>query len=513
MPKTRHPVMLIVLDGFGINPQKKGNAIALAHAPTFRILEKGNHSQIMTSGEHVGLPNGQMGNSEVGHTNIGAGRIVYQELTRIHKSIREGDFFKKETLKKVCKAVIEKKSKLHVMGLLSDGGVHSHIEHLFALLKFAKEQGVEQVYIHCFLDGRDTPAQSSPLYLKQLESFIQKENAGQFLKIATISGRYYAMDRDNRWDRIEKSFCALTEAKGFEAPSALKAIEMANQRGETDEFVKPTVLDSKGIIEDKDAILFFNFRADRARQLTRAFTQREFDRFQRAKSPKLSQFICMTQYDETFNLPVVFSPQRLTHILGQVLSENEIPQLRIAETEKYAHVTFFFNGGEEKVFPGEERILIPSPREIPTYDLKPQMSAPEMTQTVIHNIEKDIFGFIVLNFANADMVGHTGKLDATICAIETLDQCMAKIMKAIQKKKGHLLVTADHGNAEQMIDYQTGEPHTAHTTNPVPLYYLHPEQKKIALQNGILADLMPTVLNLMKLPFPKEVTGKNLIHA
>ncbi|MBI3019056.1 MAG: 2,3-bisphosphoglycerate-independent phosphoglycerate mutase [Deltaproteobacteria bacterium] len=510
MPKRAHPVMLVILDGFGINPQKKGNAIALADAPTFRMLEKGNHSRMMTSGEHVGLPDGQMGNSEVGHTNIGAGRIVYQELTRIHKSIREGYFFKSETLKKAFKTVLEKKSKLHVMGLLSDGGVHSHIEHLFALLKFAKEQKIERVYIHCFLDGRDTPAQSSPSYLKQLEAFIQKERAGQFLKIATISGRYYAMDRDNRWDRIEKSFCALTEAKGFEAPSALKAIEMANQRGETDEFVKPTVLDSKGVIEDHDAIIFFNFRADRARQLTRAFTHYEFDRFQRVKSPKLSQFICMTQYDETFNLPVIFSPQRLTHILGQILSENDIAQLRIAETEKYAHVTFFFNGGEEKVFPGEERILIPSAREVPTYDLKPQMSAPQVTQAALHNIEKDAFGFIVLNFANADMVGHTGKLEAAVQAIETLDQCMEKIIKTIQKKKGHLLVTADHGNAEQMIDYKTGEPHTAHTTHPVPFYYVHPEQKKVTLQNGILADLMPTVLNLMHLPIPQEVTGKNL---
>ncbi len=510
MPKqvVRPPIMLVVLDGFGINPQKKGNAIALAHAPTFRTLEKGNYSQIMTSGEHVGLPEGQMGNSEVGHTNIGAGRIVYQELTRIHKFIRDGDFFKNETLKKAFKIVLEKKSKLHVMGLVSDGGVHSHIEHLFALLRFAKQEGVERVYIHCFLDGRDTPAQSSPAYLKQVENFIQKEAIGT---LATVAGRYYAMDRDNRWPRIEKAFCALTQAQGFQAPSALKAVEMANQRGETDEFVKPTILDSKGVIEDQDVIIFFNFRADRARQLTRTFTQCEFGHFQRTTSPKIGQFVCMTQYDETFNLPVVFPPQKLTHILGQILSENDITQLRIAETEKYAHVTFFFNGGEEKVFPGEERILIPSAREVPTYDLKPQMSAPEVTQTVVDNIEKDTFGFIVLNFANADMVGHTGKLDATIQAIETLDQCMAKIIKVIQKKKGHLLITADHGNAEQMIDPQTGEPHTAHTTHPVPFYYLHPEQKKVKLRDGILADFMPTILSLMHLPLLQEVTGKNLI--
>ena len=414
----RSPVMLVILDGFGINPQKKGNAIALAHAPTFRRLEKGNHSQMMTSGECVGLPQGQMGNSEVGHTNIGAGRIVYQELTRIHKSIRDGDFFKNECLKKAFKIVLEKKSKLHFMGLLSDGGVHSHIEHLFALLKFAKKEKVERIYIHCFLDGRDTPAQSSPIYLKQLETFLQKEKSGT---LATLGGRYYAMDRDNRWDRIEKAFCALTQAKGFKSPSSLKAVEMASLRGETDEFVSPTVIDSQGMIEDNDVVLFFNFRADRARQITRAFTQCEFDRFKRVKSPKLSQFIGMTQYDETFQLPVIFSPQKLTHILGQILSEKGIAQLRISETEKYAHVTFFFNGGEEKVFPGEERILIPSAREVPTYDLKPQMSAPEVTQTVLQNIEKDTFGFIVLNFANADMVGHTGKLDATIRAIETLE--------------------------------------------------------------------------------------------
>ena len=323
----RSPVMLVILDGFGINSQKKGNAIALAHVPTFRMLEKGNHSQMMTSGGHVGLPDGQMGNSEVGHTNIGAGRIVYQELTRIHKSIRDGDFFKNEILKKAFKTVLEKKSKLHLMGLLSDGGVHSHSEHLFALLKFAKEEKVERIYIHCFLDGRDTPAQSSPVYLKQLEAFIQKEKAGI---LATICGRYYAMDRDNRWDRIEKAFVALTEAKGFKASTSLKAIESANERGETDEFVKPTVIDFQGIVEDNDVALFFNFRADRARQLTRVFTQCKFDCFQRVKSPSLSQFICMTQYDETFQLPVLFPPQKLPHILGQILSDKGISQLKIS---------------------------------------------------------------------------------------------------------------------------------------------------------------------------------------
>lgn len=507
----RSQVVLLILDGFGINLRREGNAIALAHAPTFRKLEKENHSQIMTSGKWVGLPEGQMGNSEVGHTNIGAGRIVYQDLTRITKAIQEGVFFKNELLKKTFQTIKEKKLKLHLLGLVSDGGVHSHIEHLFALLQYAKKEQVKDITIHAFLDGRDTGAQSSPVYIKQLEEFLKKEDIG---KIGTVTGRYYAMDRDNRWDRIEKTFLTLTQGQGFKSSSALNAIDQAYQRKETDEFITPAIIDPQGGIKDNDVVIFFNFRADRARQLTRAFTQKDFSHFKRIQCPSLNQFICMARYHESFPLPVIFPPLHLTHIFGQILSEHQISQLRIAETEKYAHVTFFFNGGEERVFPGEERILIPSTREVPTYDLKPEMSALELTKTLVQSIEKGSFGFTVLNFANADMVGHTGKLSAAIKAVEILDHCLEKIVQAIHKKKGHLLITADHGNIEQMIHYDTGEPHTAHTTNPVPFYYVAPDQRKIKLKDGILSDIMPSILNLMKIDIPTEVTGSNLIpHA
>ncbi len=507
-PSSRPPVMLVILDGFGINLKKEGNAIQLADAPTFRALEKGNHSKILTSGEAVGLPDGQMGNSEVGHTNIGAGRIVYQDLTRINKAISGGDFFKNPLLKKNFEAIQKKGSKLHLMGLLSDGGVHSHIEHLFALLKFAKNEGLSRIYIHAFLDGRDTPYNSSPHYLRQMESFISAEKIG---KIATISGRYYAMDRDKRWDRTERAYDALTEGIGLHANSPASAIKEAFQRGETDEFMQPTIIDSEGLIEDNDFVIFFNFRADRARQLTQSLNMVDFNFFKRKKIPKLTQFITMTQYDQTYSFPVIFPPIQLPNILGEILSRHHIAQLRIAETEKYAHVTFFFNGGEERIFPGEERILIPSPRDIPTYDLKPQMSAPEVTETVVKNLEKREFGFIILNFANADMVGHSGNLSAAIKSVEILDSCVEKIIKAVQAQKGYLLITADHGNVEQMIDYETGGPHTTHTTNPVPFYYIDPERKKVNLKDGILADFMPTILNLMNLESPKEATGKNLI--
>ena len=504
----RSPLVLIILDGFGINPKKEGNAIYLANHPTLKGLEEGNHSQLLTSGEVVGLPPGQMGNSEVGHTNIGSGRIVYQDYTRINKSIKEGDFFRNESLKKIFSNVNKNNSKLHFLGLVSDGGVHSHIDHLFALLKFAKQEGVKKIFIHAFLDGRDTAHNIASLFVQQLENFLRKETIG---KIATVSGRYYAMDRDKRWDRIQKTYEALTEAKGLKTSSSLLAIQEALKRGETDEFVQPTIIDSSGVIEDQDTVLFFNFRADRTRQLTQAFTLSDFQPFQRRKVPHLFQFVTMTQYDKKFSLPIIFQPLHLKNILGEILSREGIPQLRIAETEKYAHVTFFFNGGEEKAFPGEERILIPSPREVPTYDLKPQMSSLEITETVLKNIERNEFGFTVLNFANADMVGHTGNLSAAIRAVEVLDECIAKILAAVQKKKGHLLISADHGNIEQMIHYDTGKPHTSHTTNPVPFYYVSPNRKRVKLKDGILADIMPTILHLLDLPTPVEVTGKNLI--
>ena len=503
-----NPVMLMVLDGFGINSEKKGNAIQLANGPTLRKLEKANRSQIYTSGGAVGLPDGQMGNSEVGHMNLGSGRIVYQDFTRINKSINEGDFFNNILLKEVFAKAKKNNANIHYLGLVSDGGVHSHIKHLFALLAFARKENCDRNYVHCFLDGRDTHYQNAHLYLQQLEVFLAQNNYG---KIASISGRYYAMDRDKRWNRIKKVYDLLTEGKGLSAPTSQMAIQQATERGETDEFVLPTLIDPKGLIKDNDIVIFFNFRADRARQLTITLTDPAFDGFDRSRFPKVDLFITMTQYHKHFPFPAIFPPTHLTNVLGEILSKQHIPQLRIAETEKYAHVTFFFNGGEERLFEGEERLLIPSPRNIATYDLKPEMSAPELTHTVIKNIESKNFGFILLNFANADMVGHTGSLPAAIRAVEVLDECIEKILNTLLKNKGHLLITADHGNIEQMINYETGEPHTAHTTNPVPFYYIHPDQKKYKLNDGVLADFMPTVLKILNLPIPMEVTGNNLI--
>ena len=502
--------MLMILDGFGSNSNEAGNAVELAKTPNIDELMKRNPTTLVyTSGLNVGLPEGQMGNSEVGHTNIGAGRIVYQELTRITKAIEDGDFF---SVPELCAAIENCKknnSKLHIMGLLSDGGVHSHIRHLFAILELAKRKGFEDVYVHCFLDGRDTPPASGENYIMQLEEKMKEKEIG---RIATISGRFYAMDRDKRWQRVQKAYDAMVKGEGVKATSAEMAIEASYQKEVFDEFVEPTVLHSSdkpvAKIEDNDSVIFFNFRPDRAREITRTLVDKEFNEFETVDLKNL-YFVCFTQYDETMpNVNVAFKPTVLTNTFGEYISNKGLKQLRIAETEKYAHVTFFFNGGNEAQYEGEDRILVPSPK-VETYDLKPEMSAPEVTENVVKAIEEQKYDSIILNFANPDMVGHTGNLDAAVKAIETIDECVGKVAKAVEKVGGVMLITADHGNAEQMIDYKTGEPHTAHTTNPVPLVLVGIDDVK--LKEGKLADLAPTMLDIMGLEKPKEMTGETLI--
>ena len=502
--------MLMILDGFGKNPNKEGNAIELANTPNIdELMKKNPTTTIYTSGLAVGLPEGQMGNSEVGHTNIGAGRIVYQELTRITKSIEDGDFFSNQELVAAIENCQKNNSKLHIMGLLSDGGVHSHMRHLFAVLELAKRKGFEDVYVHCFLDGRDTPPASAEGYILKLEEKMKEKGVG---KIATIAGRFYAMDRDKRWQRVQKAYDAMVKGEGVKATSAEMAIEASYQKEVFDEFVEPTVIYSgdKPVakIENNDSVIFFNFRPDRAREITRTLVDKDFSNFE---TEKLNlYFVCFTQYDETMpNVHIAFKPTVLKNTFGEYISNNGLTQLRIAETEKYAHVTFFFNGGNEKQYPGEDRILIPSPK-VETYDMKPEMSSYEVTEKVLEQIENEKYNAIILNFANPDMVGHTGSLDAAIKAVEAIDECVGKIVKAVEKVNGVLLITADHGNAEQMIDYKTGEPHTAHTTNPVPLILVGMEDVK--LKEGKLADLAPTMLDIMGLAKPEEMTGESLIE-
>ena len=503
--------MLMILDGFGINENKDGNAIKLAKTPNIdELMKKYPTTKIYTSGLNVGLPDGQMGNSEVGHTNIGAGRIVYQELTRITKSIEDGEFFSNPEFISAIENCKKHNSKLHIMGLVSDGGVHSHNRHLYALLEMAKRRDFEDVYIHCFLDGRDTPPASAEGYISELEAKIKEKGIG---KIATISGRYYSMDRDKRWERVQKSYDAIVNGKGQYAREPIAALEQSYQKEVFDEFVEPIVIGSKeqpvAKIENNDSVIFFNFRPDRARQLTRTLVDKEFNEF---KTKKMNlYFVCFTSYDETMpNVHIAFKKEQLKNTFGEVLSNLGLTQLRIAETEKYAHVTFFFNGGEEKQYKGEDRILVPSPK-VATYDMQPEMSAPIVTDKVVEAINSEKYNSIILNFANPDMVGHTGSLTAAINAVEAIDNCIGKIVKAIKSKKGTLLITADHGNCEQMIDYTTGEPHTAHTTNPVPLI-LVTDKKNIKLKSGKLADLAPTMLEIMGIEKPKEMTGESVIE-
>ena len=503
--------MLMILDGFGENPNNEGNAVNLAKKPNIDKLRKiCPVSHIDASGAAVGLPDGQMGNSEVGHTNIGAGRIVYQKLTKITKSIEDGDFFSIPEFTEAIENVKKNNSKLHIMGLLSDGGVHSHQRHLYGLLELAKRKGLDNnVFIHAFMDGRDTLPASGEGYIQELQEKMKEKGVG---KIATLSGRYYAMDRDKRWDRVEKAYNALVRGEGVLAKDPIQAIEESYQQEIFDEFVVPTVITDANDqplakIESGDSVIFFNFRPDRARQLTRAIVDNQFDGF---KTDKLDiDFVCMTEYDDTMpNVKIAFKPEELTNTFGEVVSNLGKKQLRIAETEKYAHVTFFFNGGREEPYPGEDRILVNSPK-VATYDLQPEMSAYEVTEKVVEAINSEKYDTIILNFANTDMVGHTGNIDAAIKAVEAVDKCVGEIVEAVQKQNGVLLITADHGNAEQMIDYQTGEPLTSHTTNLVPLILVGMEN--VELKDGRLCDLTPTMLDIMEEQKPKEMTGESLL--
>lgn len=507
MPQTPH-ILLIVLDGWGIRSEREGNAIALAKTPFWdEALKRYPHTTLEASGEAVGLPAGQMGNSEVGHLNLGAGRVVYQDIMRIYKAIEDKTFFENRTLLEACQTAKKNRSTLHLMGLLSDGGVHSHQDHLYALLHLAKGQGVPNVSIHAILDGRDTPPKSALGYIRALEKVIKKEEIGS---IATISGRYYTMDRDKRWERTEKAYRAILFNEGIPAPSGTLAIEQCYAEGETDEFVKPRVI--KGAHQpasEKDAFIFFNFRPDRARQITRAITDTNFDRFDRGGFGKPEKFICMTLYDKDLPLPIAFPPEHPKALLGELIAQRGLEQLRTAETEKYAHVTYFFNGRKEEPFPKEERILVPSPKEVSTYDQKPEMNAPQVAETVLKALDQKRFAFILVNFANPDMVGHTGLLNATIQAVETIDACLQKIAAKTLEHDGILLITADHGNAEQMINNETKQPHTAHTTNRVP-FILISAHKNLQLKPGILADVAPTILDLFGWAKPAEMTGQSL---
>ena len=505
------PVILIVLDGFGLNHTREGNAVAQAKAPLFTsLLNDYPHTSLQASGEHVGLPDGQMGNSEVGHLNLGAGRIVYQDITRISKSIREGEFFKNPVLLDAVNAVKQNGSTLHLMGLLSDGGVHSHLDHIRALFDLAKTQGITRVVFHAFLDGRDTPPSSALGFIRQLEQHFAKIGLG---RIASVMGRYYAMDRDKRWERVQKAYEAMVLGSGVPFPSAIEAVQDSYDHQRTDEFMLPSVMVENGKpvanIGSGDAVIFCNFRSDRAREITRALTDPAFDGFPRSAVPQLASYVCLTTYDETFGLPVAFPPMRLTHILGQVLSGSGVRQLRIAETEKYAHVTFFFNGGEEQPFPLEDRVLVPSPRDVATYDLKPEMSAREVTAEVVQRIRSGLYGFILINYANPDMVGHTGVLAAAVKAVEVLDECLGQVMQAAQDAGARVLITADHGNLEVMEDRMTGQPHTAHTTDPVPFIAIG--CTGTLRDQGCLADVAPTVLQLLGIAQPAEMTGKSLL--
>lgn len=508
---SKSPVALIILDGFGLREEQKGNAVAQAQKPNFdRYMNMYPHTTLKACGEAVGLPEGQMGNSEVGHLNIGAGRIVYQSLTRVNISIREGKFAQNETFLDALSHVKKHGSNLHLFGLLSDGGVHSHIDHMYALLRLAADEGVENVYVHGFLDGRDVGPQTAKGYVSATLDKMQEYGVGQF---ATISGRYYSMDRDKRWERVEKSYRAMVYGEGPMYKSALDCIEDSYKHGIFDEFVIPSVMtDDTGepvaTIKDNDAVIFYNFRPDRAIQISNTFTNEDFRSFERGpKRPINLHFVCLTHFSETVKGYVAFQPTNLDNTLGEVLSQHQLKQLRIAETEKYPHVTYFLNGGREDKFPGEERILIPSPK-VATYDLKPEMSAYEVTDALVKEIEADKVDAIILNFANPDMVGHSGMLEPTIHAVESVDECLGKVVDLIIQKGGIAMITADHGNADEVIT-SDGKPMTAHTTNPVPLIIT---KKGLTLRDGgILGDLAPTMLELLNLEKPEEMTGHSLI--
>ena len=505
---SKKPIALLIMDGYGINTSEDGNAIKMAKTPNLdKYLAECPNTIISASGLDVGLPDGQMGNSEVGHTNIGAGRVVYQMLVKISKEIQDGDILNNAALKANMEAAAKNHKALHLFGLLSDGGVHSHNEHLYGLIDMAKKLGVEKVYVHAFLDGRDTPPTSGADYMAQLVEKMKEIGLG---KVATISGRYYAMDRDNAWDRVVKAYDALVLGDGVQEADPVEAIKNSYAKDVTDEFVLPTVVDKDGTIKEGDSVICFNFRPDRARQITRAFVDPEFKGFERKKGFFSVNYVCMAQYDASMpNVSVAYPPEALDMTFGEYISKLGLTQLRIAETQKYAHVTFFFNGGEERQFPGEERILIQSP-DVPTFDLKPEMSAYEVKDAVIKEIEADKFDVIILNFANCDMVGHTGIIPAAVSAVEAVDDCVGQVTDAVLAKGGIVCITADHGNADQMIDPDTKAPFTAHTTNPVPFIVVGADCGELK-SGGRLADITPTMLKLMGIEQPAQMTGESLV--
>ncbi len=509
---SKKPTVLMILDGYGLNDKAEGNAVVQGKTPVMDKLMaefpfvKGN-----ASGMAVGLPDGQMGNSEVGHLNMGAGRIVYQDLTKITKAIQDGDFFENKALLAACENVKANDSSLHLMGLVSDGGVHSHIEHIYGLLELAKRQGIEKVYVHCFLDGRDTPPASGKGYVEELEAKMKEIGVGA---VASVMGRYYVMDRDNRWDRVEKAYLALTKGIGENAVSGPEGIQASYDAETTDEFVLPTVVVKDGApiatIKDDDSIIFFNFRPDRAREITRTFCDDEFSGFDRGERIKTT-FVCFTEYDVTIaNKQVAFVKEKITNTFGEFLAKNGLKQARIAETEKYAHVTFFFNGGVEEPNEGEDRILVKSPK-VATYDLKPEMSAYEVCDKLVEAIKSGKYDVIIINFANPDMVGHTGVQEAAIKAIEAVDECVGRTVEALKEVDGQMFLCADHGNAEQLIDEETGAPFTAHTTNPVPFILINADPAYKLREGGCLADIAPTLIELMGMEQPAEMTGKSLL--
>ncbi len=506
---AKKPVVLTILDGWGLSNATVGNAVVQGNTPCFdQLISNYPHSHLQASGLEVGLPKGQMGNSEVGHLNIGAGRIIYQELTRISKSIADGDFFTNKVLVDAMEKTRQRQGKLHLMGLLSDGGVHSLNTHLYALVKMAAEHGIQDICIHAFLDGRDTPPSSAINYLQQLEAQLTQLHAG---RIATICGRFFAMDRDKRWNRVAKAYRAITLGEGQHFADSNSAITASYANDKTDEFVEPAIIGELAPVVAGDGVIFFNFRADRAREIAAAFTAENFNDFERGAHIELADFVCMTEYAENLQLPTAFPPDSHPNILAEVIANSGLHQLHIAETEKYAHVTFFFNGGNEEPFSGEARILIPSPREVSTYDEKPQMSANEIASQLVEKINSGQFDFIVVNFANPDMVGHTGILSAAIAAVEAVDRNLQLVVDATLAQGGCLLITADHGNCEKMIA-ENGEPHTAHTTNEVPLIYVGDDAAGFQLSAGKLADIAPTVLQLMNIPIPAEMSGHSLLN-
>ncbi len=510
---SKKPVVLMVLDGYGLNDRTEGNAIAMANTPVMdKLMKECPFQKGYASGLAVGLPDGQMGNSEVGHMNIGAGRIIYQDLTRITKDIEDGTFFKNEELLEAMENCKKNDSDLHLFGLLSDGGVHSHLSHVYGLLEMAKQQGVSKVYVHAFLDGRDTPPASAKGFVETLENKMAEIGVG---KVASLSGRYYAMDRDNNWDRVEKAYDSLVTGDGIKAESATQALQESYDNGKTDEFVEPTVICKDGqplsLVKANDSVIFFNFRPDRAREMTRAFCDDKFTGFERKTGFIPLTFVCFKDYDESIpNKKVAFKKEIIKNTFGEFLANHGKKQLRLAETEKYAHVTFFFNGGVEEPNKGEDRILVKSPK-VATYDLQPEMSAPEVCDKLVDAIKSDKYDVIIINFANPDMVGHTGVQAAAVKAIETVDGCVGRAVEALKEVDGQMFICADHGNAEQLIDYETGEPWTAHTTNPVPFILVNADPKYTLRENGCLADIIPTLIQLMGMEQPAEMTGESLL--